>query len=511
MSHWIVVPTVLPALTAACLVLFARDNLFLQRVISVVATVALVVLTLGLYRLADDGELRVYLLSNWPAPFGILQVLDRLSATMLLLTACLALVVIVYAINGWDRRGRHFHPLFQFQLLGLNGAFLTGDFFNLFVFFEVMLIASYGLMLHGGGPRRLKAGFQYVTINLIGSTLFLIAVGIIYAVTGTLNMADLAVKASQVATGDVALLRTGALLLFMVFALKAAMVPLHWWLPTTYAAASAPVAALFAIMTKVGAYCILRMYGLVFGPDAGPLALVAEPWVIPAAMVTLAIGAIGVLASRRLLDLACFAAVASMGTLLIAIGLFDEVGVTAALYYLVHSTVAGAALFLLVDLIAIRRGKARDTLSAAAPFPRDYVYGALFFLAAIATVGLPPLSGFLGKLLLLDATMTTPHAAAIWTVVLGSSFLMLVGFSRAGSVLFWKSAAQPAPAAQEDVRRRAVPTLAAATLIGATVLLSVLAAPVSRALGETAHQALDTRGYVEAVIGTIKTASVTGL
>src|SRR5690606_25487090 len=130
-----------------------------------------------------------YLLSNWPAPFGILQVLDRLSATMLLLTACLALVVIVYAINGWDRRGRHFHPLFQFQLLGLNGAFLTGDFFNLFVFFEVMLIASYDLMLHGGEPRRLKAGFQYVTINLIGSTLFLIAVGIIYAVTGTLNMA----------------------------------------------------------------------------------------------------------------------------------------------------------------------------------------------------------------------------------------------------------------------------------------------------------------------------------
>src|SRR5690606_2180821 len=151
-----------------------------------------------------------------------------------LLTACLALVVIVYAINGWDRRGRHFHPLFQFQLLGLNGAFLTGDFFNLFVFFEVMLIASYGLMLHGGGPRRLKAGFQYVAINLIGSTLFLFGVALIYAVTGTLNMADIANRAASVAPGDVALLRTGALLLFLVFALKAALVPLHWWLPTAY-------------------------------------------------------------------------------------------------------------------------------------------------------------------------------------------------------------------------------------------------------------------------------------
>src|SRR5690606_3813326 len=330
MSHWIVAPTLLPALTAAYLILFARNDIFHQRIVSVAATLMLVLVAFGLYQLAGDGESRAYLLGNWPAPFGIVQVLDRLSATMLLLTACLAFIVVVYAIHGWDRRGRYFHALFQFQLLGINGAFLTGDFFNLFVFFEVMLIASYGLMLHGGGPRRLKAGFQYVTINLIGSTLFLFAVGIIYSVTGTLNMADLAVKAGQVAAGDVALLRTGALLLFMVFAIKAALVPLHWWLPTTCAAASAPVAALFAIMTKVGAYSILRMYGLVFGADAGPLALVAAPWVIPAAVVTLAIGAVGVLASRSLLDLVCFSVVASMGTLMIALGLFDEVGIAAA-------------------------------------------------------------------------------------------------------------------------------------------------------------------------------------
>ncbi|ALA17270.1 MULTISPECIES: monovalent cation/H+ antiporter subunit D [unclassified Chelatococcus] len=511
MSHWIVAPTLLPALTAAYLILFARNDIFHQRIVSVAATLMLVLLTFGLYQLAGDGESRAYLLGNWPAPFGIVQVLDRLSATMLLLTACLAFIVVVYAIHGWDRRGRYFHALFQFQLLGINGAFLTGDFFNLFVFFEVMLIASYGLMLHGGGPRRLKAGFQYVTINLISSTLFLFAVGLIYSVTGTLNMADLAAKAGQVGAGEVALLRTGALLLFMVFAIKAALVPLHWWLPTTYAAASAPVAALFAIMTKVGAYSILRMYGLVFGADAGPLALVAAPWVIPAAIVTLAIGAIGVLASRTLLDLVCFSVVASMGTLLIALGLFDEVGIAAALYYLLHSTLAGAALFLLVDLIAVRRGRARDRLNAAPPFPRDYVYGGLFFLAAIAMVGLPPLSGFLGKLLILDATRETAHAGVIWATVLGSSFLMLVGFSRAGSVLFWKSAAQPPQEEEEEPRRRVLPTVAAGTLIAGMVLLSVFAGPVSRAVTDTAQQALDTRAYVEAVLGSIKTARATGL
>ena len=263
MTDLIVLPTVLPALTAAFLLLAIRYDLKRQRIISVAATAGLLALAVALYRLAGDGVPRSYRLGDWPAPFGIVLVLDRLSATMLVLAAALALCVILYAVNGWDARGRHFHPLFQFQLLGVNGAFLTGDIFNLFVFFEVMLIASYGLLLHGGGPRRLHAGFQYVTINLMASTLFLFAVGLIYGVVGTLNMADLAVKAPLVAPSDAALLRTGVLLLFLVFAIKAALVPLHWWLPATYAAASAPAAALFMIMTKIGAYAILRVYGTV--------------------------------------------------------------------------------------------------------------------------------------------------------------------------------------------------------------------------------------------------------
>src|SRR3954453_1487923 len=225
MTDLIVLPTVLPALTAAFLLLAVRYDLKRQRVISVAATAGLLAVAIILYGLARDSAPRSYRLGDWPAPFGIVLVLDRLSATMLVLAALLALCVILYAINGWDARGRHFHPLFQFQLLGINGAFLTGDVFNLFVFFEVMLIASYGLMLHGGGPRRLVAGFQYVAINLIGSTLFLFAVGVIYAVTGTLNMADLAVKVPAVATGDTALLAAGGLMLMMVFCLKAALVP----------------------------------------------------------------------------------------------------------------------------------------------------------------------------------------------------------------------------------------------------------------------------------------------
>ncbi|MDQ4061419.1 MAG: monovalent cation/H+ antiporter subunit D [Pseudomonadota bacterium] len=500
MTNWIITPIILPAVVAPFLILALRHRPRGQRVVSVGATVLLLAVTIGLYVLASDGVARPYLLGAWPAPFGIVLVLDRLSATMLLLTAVLALAVVLYASAGWDLRGRHFHVLFQFQLMGINGAFLTGDVFNLFVFFEVMLIASYGLLLHGGGPQRLTAGFHYVAINLVASTLFLFAVGLIYAVTGTLNMADLAVKVPQVAAADQALLRTGALLLFVVFAIKAALVPLHWWLPTAYSAASAPAVALFMIMTKVGAYSIMRLYTLVFGAGAGPLGDVAVPWIVPAALATLAIGALGTLGSRTLRDLVCFAVVWSMGSLLIAVGLFDAKGLTAALYYAIHSTLVGAALFLLVDLVVERRGRWADRLSASPPIAREDLLAGLFFLAAIALAGLPPLSGFVGKLMILDATRGSPLAAWTWWILLGTSLVVIVALSRAGSVLFWKSRAVDGAADAEAPRSRRLPFTIVGSLIGSLALLTALAGPVTRHLEATAMQMLDTAGYVQAVL-----------
>jgi multicomponent K+:H+ antiporter subunit D len=481
----------------------------MQRVVSVAATLALVGIALFLYSLASDGEPRVYRVGAWPAPFGIVLVLDRLSATMLLLAAALALAVLVYAVAGWDARGRHFHALFQFQLLGLNGAFLTGDIFNLFVFFEVMLIASYGLMLHGGGARRLGAGFQYVAINLVASTLFLIAIGLIYGVTGTLNMADLAVKVPQVAAGDEALLRTGALLLFLVFAIKAAFVPLHWWLPATYSAASAPVAALFAIMTKVGAYAIIRVYISIFGAGAGDAAWVAAPWLLPAALVTLVLGMVGVLAARSLRWMICFSVIGSMGTLFTAIGIFDPIATAAGLYYLLHSTLIAAALFLLVDQIALRRGQTDDRLELApVPAQGDLLAG-LFFIGAIAFCGLPPLSGFIGKLLILNAVQFNPHWPWIWTIILVTSLLAITAFSRAGSLVFWKSRTVAVedpedPEAEPPFRpapARPVPLTVVALFLLGTVLLTVLAAPIGRYVDATAAQLHDPVDYIHAVLG----------
>ena len=198
MNHSMILPILIPAVAAAVTVVAARKDIVLARIFSLGTLAALILLATLLLGQASDGQIRSYTLGNWPAPFGILLVLDRLSALMILLTSILSLCVMLYAISDCDRKGANFHPLFLFQITGLNGAFLTGDIFNLFVFFEVLLISSYGLMIHGGGALRTRAGIQYVVINIVGSSLFLISLGMIYGSTGTLNMADIATKAALI-------------------------------------------------------------------------------------------------------------------------------------------------------------------------------------------------------------------------------------------------------------------------------------------------------------------------
>lgn len=505
-SAWIIAPVAVPAMTAAFLVLALRHSLAAQRLVSVAATFIQLAIAIGLYALASDGELRIYLLGNWPAPFGIVLVLDRLASIMLLLTGLLASGIVLAALGEWDKRGRHFHALFQFQLLGVNGAFLTGDLFNLFVFFEVLLIASYGLMLHGGGARRLKAGFHYIGINLIGSTVFLFAAGLIYAATGTLNMADLAAKVPLVTEANQPLLAAGALLLLTVFATKSAMVPLHWWLPTAYGSTSPPVAAMFAIMTKVGAYSLIRVYTLIFGAEAGPLADIAAPWLLPAGIVTLVLGTIGVLAARRIVDLVCYSLIASMGTVLIAIGLTGEAALAAAMYYALQSTIASAALFLFAGLLAPEK----DSRVTFASLPQyATLFAGFYFLLAIATVGLPPLAGFIGKLLILDAGRAASSAIVVWSTILISSLLLTIGFVRTGMQMFWNSS----PAAAGEPPQHAVPlgpVAVIAGMIAAIAVLSLFAGAVMDDLTAMAEQLRAPQRYIAAVLRAQVTMNLTG-
>jgi multicomponent K+:H+ antiporter subunit D len=501
MMHWLIAPVVLPAMMAPFIVLAARYHIGIQRVFSIAGVLMLLAISAGLAWETADGTIMLYQLGDWAAPFGIVLVGDRLSTMMVLLTVILALFVLIYAISsGWDDRGRHFHALFQFQLMGILGAFLTGDLFNLFVFFEVLLIASYGLMIHSGGTERLRAGVQYVLFNLIGSTLFLFALGAIYAETGTLNMADLAERVTLITHDETVGIRLAAVLLLLVFAIKAALVPLHFWLPSSYAEAPAPVAALFAIMTKVGAYAIIRVYTLIFPPDLSVTAGLHDIWLLPAALISLAIGMIGVLAAKKLDRLIAFSIIGSMGMVMVSIALFTPAGIAAALYYIVHSTLAGATLFLIVDLV--RTGRANLDLTAQPPVAGATLTAGLYFAAAIAMTGLPPLSGFLGKLLVLDAAFDSGAMVWIWAVVLGSSLISVVGFARAGSVLFWKARS----VAPGDVKEVPAPATMAYVAVGGLLTMlvanTVLAGQIHGYTSKIATQLFAPQPYISTVVDT---------
>lgn len=386
--------------------------------------------------------------------------------------------------------------------MGILGAFLTGDLFNLFVFFEVLLIASYGLMIHAGGNARLRAGVQYVLFNLIGSTLFLFALGSIYAETGTLNMADLAERVKLISPEATVGIRVAAVLLLLVFAIKAALVPLHFWLPSSYAEAPAPVAALFAIMTKVGAYAIIRVYTMIFPPDLAVTNGLHDVWLLPAALISLAIGMTGVLAARKLDRLVAFSVIGSMGMVMIAISLFSPAGIAAALYYIVHSTLAGAVLFLITDLVRTGRGNV-DLTTQPAMFGTALTAG-LFFAGAIAMAGLPPLSGFLGKLLVLEAAYDNPLMSWIWVIVLSSSLISILGFARAGSVVFWKAHSVEDPSEpNEDAQRPSVLAYSAvAGLVALLIAHTVFAGHVHAYTTTMAEQLFAPDTYIATVLET---------
>ena len=503
MNHWIVAPIVLPAFAGALLVLL-RPSLVVQRIISVAVVLALVAIAVGLVGGAVDGNYQSYALGNWPAPFGIVLVVDRLSALMLLLMAAIALGSLLYAVQGSDAAGNYFHALFHFQLMGLNGAFLTGDLFNLFVFFEVLLIASYCLLLHGGKSRQVGPGLHYVAINFAGSFLFLIGVSLLYGMTGTLNMADMAVKVAAAPASDAALIRSGALMLLVVFAVKAALLPLYFWLPRAYSVAEAPVAALFAIMTKLGVYVIVRVYSLIFGPEAGVGADVATPWLLPAAILTLIIATLGVVASRTLRMMVAYLTIASVGTICVGVGLGSAQGLSAALFYLLHSTLTVALLFLVVDLIQRGRGSFDDRIIRGIGMPKHALLGGLFLGSAVAAVGIPPLAGFQGKIMLLQAALDHDLVVWVWVAVLLNALLGLIALARAGSTVFWHVSDDPAPASPY----RTASFLPIAGLMACIVALTIWANPVTSYTTAAAQQLMQPGDYVRSVLGTSAAASL---
>ena len=502
MSQLPVLPILLPLLGGAlCLfVEHRRMGAVPQRVVAWLSMLATLAAGVALLGLASEGGVTAYLLGDWPNHLGIVLMVDRLSALMVVATGILAAACLLHACSGWDRRAPHFHALFQFQLVGLNGAFLTGDLFNLFVFFEVLLIASYGLLLSGGRGVRMRAGLHYVAFNIAASTLFLVALGLVYGVFGSLNMAELSARIASLPAADMAMAKATLGLLLVVFCSKAALMPLYLWLPDTYARAPAAVAALFVIMTKVGIYASLRVGQLLLGEPAGELAGYGQDWIAWGAVATLALGTLGVLAAPRLRVLSAYLVVVSAATLFIAFSLRAEAALGAGLYYLLHSTFVVAALFMIADLVRRGRGDEMRDLShpVASPAVRRLA-GGMYLVAAVSVAGLPPLSGFMGKLALLQA-VPAADVAWVWTAILASSLLVIVGLVRAGSNLFWR-VPPPVPevAGLKPAGSRPFETAATVVLLALGVALAIGAAPVLDYTRATAAQLMSPEDYVRQV------------
>ncbi|HVK82745.1 MAG TPA: monovalent cation/H+ antiporter subunit D [Kofleriaceae bacterium] len=519
LSQLLIVPVVLPLVTAAVLVMLGEQRRRLKSIINVVATSMGVVVAATILRYVDGDGPGVHLASNWEAPFGIVLVADRLSALMLVVTGIVSLCAALYAEAGWARVGVHFHPLFQIQLMGLNGAFLTGDLFNLFVFFEVMLAASYGLHLHGSGLPRVGSGLHYLAVNLLASSLFLVGLAVLYGVLGTLNMADIAVKVAHVPANDRGLLLAGAAILALAFLIKAAMWPLNAWLVPAYGAASAPVAGLFAVMTKVGVYTVLRLWALVFSEAAGPSAHFGHSVLLYGGLATIAVGALGLMTTVRLDRIAGFAIIVSSGTLLAAIGQWTPSVTAAALFYLLTATLGVSALFLLVELIErIGTTRQHQLLDLDAPgedtnldddqmplvgrvFPISIALLALSFMTCTVLVaGLPPLSGFIAKFSLLRSVLSDLGSSAGGWMMMGllllSGFAATVSLARAGIRSLWSTGHRAAPEV------KAAEAIAVLGLLCSCILLTIFAEPVTRYARATAAELHEPRAYIEKVMST---------
>ncbi len=523
LAHTPILAILLPAFTAFCLVLLGNpgsDSLAhdwrqpWRRGISLISVLLGLITALAYLVQASSGKIVVYQLSEWSAPFGIVLLLDRLSALMLLLTYALAIPVLWFASKEWDERGRYFHAMFHFLLMGLCGAFLTGDLFNLFVFFEILLIASYVLLLHGQGKARFQLGVHYVTINLLASALFLIGLGMIYGSVGSLNMADVTRLIPTLEPDQHKLAVAGGLLLFVVFGIKAAMLPVGFWLPKTYAVAATPVAAIFTIMTKVGIYAILRVNGTVFQDELSQKILMT--WLLPLGLITSLYGVIGALGADRLRRFVGFMMLSSVGSILIALSLASSAAWSAGLYYMVHSTLIAAAFYLLCGWITSQRGEFKDHLKIAPKMKQDKAIAATFFLIALMMAGLPPFSGFLGKILLLQATAGVSHQAWIIAIVLIVSLLSIIAFTRVGFILFWR--ATPPENDQKEAAFHVYQLLPSQApprndrsiylLLTGLILYVVCAAPILKYIDQTGLQLRDSNLYQQAVLKTDQNGEV---
>lgn len=521
-DHLILVPVVLPLITAAILMLFNERLHRLKFTINMASTLALLACAFTLFNATQaeqwPNNSGIYLAANWSSPFGIVMLVDQLSALLLLLAGLLSTAVLLFTWTRWSRIGVHFHSLFQFLLMGINGSFLTADLFNLFVFFEVMLAASYGLVLHGYNVTRIRAGMQYIVVNLVASAFFLIGIALVYAATGSLNMADIAAHVNDLDDTNRLLMHVATAMLAVAFLTKSAMWPLGFWLPNTYSAASPPVAAMLVLMTKIGIYVVLRLWSLVYSIEAGESALFGSELLFWGGLVTLSFGGAGLLASQEPQKMASYSAIISSGTLLAAFSYGQPLLTSAALFYLISSTLAVAAFMLLIELIERIRTPTSSILaltmeafaiedsastqnSSGVEIPASMAFiGLAFLTCALIMAGLPPLSGFISKFSLfhelLNPAENYTFLSQSWlliALILLSGLSGIISLMRFGVRTFW--------AANATAPRLPLTEIGPIYLLLALcIALAIYAAPVRNLLDNIAYNLHQPKAHIEQVL-----------
>lgn len=519
-NHIITIPILLPLL-AAGIMFFLQDRHYSIKAALSLVIVAIIIGADWFLMRETIGAARIYNLGDWPAPFGIVLVADRLSTIMLLLTGLLALCALFFSAARWDRAGPRFHMIFMLLLMGLNGAFLTGDLFNLFVFFEVLLAASYGLALHGYGTARVRASLHYIAINLFASSLFLIGAALVYGTLGTLNLAHIGALSATISAADRPLFEGGLAILGIAFLIKVGMWPLGFWLTPTYSAACAPVASLFAIMSKVGIYALLRLSALLADPGTDEITGFFSNWLFAGGVATLIYGSFLTLSARNLVTIACACVFISSGAALCSIAIGSPRVLSGGLYYMINSTIAIAAFFLLIELLNRFRGVNRPLLPEPV-FTDEYqdpfidghidesqslviIPAALallsggFLICAILLAGMPPLAGFIGKFAMMAGAVTEKGMASqtAWVFILVLTFSSLAGIIaivRSGIEALWVPHDNPPPPVA------LVEFIAIALLLAACLLISIESGTTMAHMDATSAWLLDKSLYIHAVL-----------
>ena len=484
-------PILIPLLAATGCLLAARSFVW-QRWIGIAGSAAFLCSTLLLFAIVWSGGIQIMRVGNWPMPYGIVLVADVLSATMLLLIGIAAVAVMVYSSVAANHRREAFgyYPLFQFLLMGLGGGFLTGDIFNLYVWFELTLISSFVLTTLGGERAQLAGGLKYVALNLVSSAMFLSGLGLLYGIAGTLNMADLAVKLRSV--DDPWPVVVVATFFLVSFAIKSALFPLFFWLPASYPPPPAPVTAFFAgSLTKLGAYSLLRTFTLIFTQESH----YTSDLLLILAGVTMLIGVMGAIAQQDLRRVLAFMIVGHIGFVVMGLGLSSVLALTGSIFYIVHEVIAKTSLFLVAGLISKARSTTELSRLGGLATERPAI-SVMFLLLALSLSGLPPLSGFAPKLLLIRAGFDS-GSYAIAAVALAASLLTLYAIARVWGIAFWGETRE------RDHHQGRLPVrmwMPCAVLTGLMLIIGLAPGAIFTVANRAARDLMNPASYISAVL-----------